>query len=389
MQKRGSNQVAVRDYNERLVLQTIRMRGALPKAQIARATGLTAQTISAIVSGLESDGLLTRGEAQRGKVGQPSIPFRLNPLGGLSIGLHIGRRSAEMVLADLEGVVVAELQVIYRYPDPEEILAFAKRGLRSFAARKIYKQSRLIGVGVCKPTGLADWQAKLGAPDAVVQSWQDIDHFQVRLDAVLGVSAVYCNDATAACAAELVFGRSATTPNHLYFFVGSFVGGGLVMNGNLRQGATGNAGAVASMPLLGSDAQLVDQASLISLESSLVAQGEEQTILWKSADAWLEHKPLVDQWIQRAAMPLAQSALAAHALLELDAVVIDGAMPVWVRESLIDQVNQAMGQMSKEGLTDLPVLPGTVGARARVMGGAALPVLASFAPHSNALLKRA
>ena len=389
MQKRGSNQVAVRDYNERLVLQTIRMRGALPKAQIARATGLTAQTISAIVSGLESDGLLTRGEAQRGKVGQPSIPFRLNPLGGLSIGLHIGRRSAEMVLADLEGVVVAELQVIYRYPDPEEILAFAKRGLRSFAARKIYKQSRLIGVGVCKPTGLADWQAKLGAPDAVVQSWQDIDHFQVRLDAVLGVSAVYCNDATAACAAELVFGRSATTPNHLYFFVGSFVGGGLVMNGNLRQGATGNAGAVASMPLLGSDAQLVDQASLISLESSLVAQGEEQTILWKSADAWLEHKPLVDQWIQRAAMPLAQSALAAHALLELDAVVIDGAMPGWVRESLIDQVNQAMGQMSKEGLTDLPVLPGTVGARARVMGGAALPVLASFAPHSNALLKRA
>ena len=389
MQKRGSNQVAVRDYNERLVLQTIRMRGALPKAQIARATGLTAQTISAIVSGLESDGLLTRGEAQRGKVGQPSIPFRLNPLGGLSIGLHIGRRSAEMVLADLEGVVVAELQVIYRYPDPEEILAFAKRGLRSFAARKVYKQSRLIGVGVCKPTGLADWQAKLGAPDAVVQSWQDIDHFQVRLDAVLGVSAVYCNDATAACAAELVFGRSATTPNHLYFFVGSFVGGGLVMNGNLRQGATGNAGAVASMPLLGSDAQLVDQASLISLESSLVAQGEEQTILWKSADAWLEHKPLVDQWIQRAAMPLAQSALAAHALLELDAVVIDGAMPGWVRESLIDQVNQAMGQMSKEGLTDLPVLPGTVGARARVMGGAALPVLASFAPHSNALLKRA
>jgi len=389
MQKRGSNQVAVRDYNERLVLQTIRMRGALPKAQIARATGLTAQTISAIVSGLESDGLLTRGEAQRGKVGQPSIPFRLNPLGGLSIGLHIGRRSAEMVLADLEGVVVAELQVIYRYPDPEEILAFAKRGLRSFAARKIYKQSRLIGVGVCKPTGLADWQAKLGAPDAVVQSWQDIDHFQVRLDAVLGVSAVYCNDATAACAAELVFGRSATTPNHLYFFVGSFVGGGLVINGNLRQWATGNAGAVASMPLLGTNAQLVDQASLISLESSLVAQGEEQTILWKSADAWLEHKSLVDQWIQRAAMPLAQSALAAHALLELDAVVIDGAMPGWVRESLIDQVNQAMGQMSKEGLTDLPVLPGTVGARARVMGGAALPVLASFAPHSNALLKRA
>lgn len=390
MQKRGSNQIAVRDYNERLVIQTIRMRGALPKAQIARATGLTAQTISTIVSQLEDDGLLVRGEAQRGRVGQPSVPFRLNPLGGVSIGLHIGRRSAQMVLADLEGTVIGELQTVYRYPDPTEILSFAKQGLRSFSARKAFKSSRLVGVGVCKPTGLADWQAKLGAPDAVVESWQDMDSFQAQLDEVLRVPAVYCNDATAACAAELVFGGSAVHPNHLYYFVGSFIGGGLVLNGNLRQGATGNAGALASMPLLGTDReQLVDRASLISLETRLIETHQEPTALWKSSDAWLENREIVDEWLEKAALPLAQAAVAAHAILELDAVIIDGAFPTWVRAALVKKVQTAVVSLNLEGLTETQILEGSLGATARVMGGAALPVLASFAPSSNALLKRA
>ena len=70
--KRGSNLVGVREYNERLILQTVRMQGAIPKAQIARLTGLTAQTVSTIVSEFEAEGLLRRLKPQKGKVGQPS-----------------------------------------------------------------------------------------------------------------------------------------------------------------------------------------------------------------------------------------------------------------------------------------------------------------------------
>src|SRR5215475_6756558 len=74
----GANQIRVRAYNERLVLSLVRRHGALSKAEIARRTGLSAQTVSVIMRALEKDGLLERGEPIRGRVGQPSIPMRLN-----------------------------------------------------------------------------------------------------------------------------------------------------------------------------------------------------------------------------------------------------------------------------------------------------------------------
>src|SRR5258707_14934391 len=68
---RGSTQTGVRLYNERLLLSLIRRHGSLPKAEIARLTGLSAQTVSVIIRQLEADGLLVREKPQRGKVGQP------------------------------------------------------------------------------------------------------------------------------------------------------------------------------------------------------------------------------------------------------------------------------------------------------------------------------
>ena len=84
----GTSQTGVRLYNERLVLSLIRAHGSLPKAEIARLTRLSAQTVSVIVRQLEADGLLIRGPALKGKVGQPLQPFLLNPDGAFSLGLE-------------------------------------------------------------------------------------------------------------------------------------------------------------------------------------------------------------------------------------------------------------------------------------------------------------
>ncbi|HET7714638.1 MAG TPA: winged helix-turn-helix domain-containing protein, partial [Bauldia sp.] len=92
--QRGTNQSGVRLYNERLVLSLIRRHESLPKAEIARLTGLSPQTITIIMRALEADGLVVKRNRQRGKVGQPSVPFALNPDGALSLGVKVGRRSA-------------------------------------------------------------------------------------------------------------------------------------------------------------------------------------------------------------------------------------------------------------------------------------------------------
>src|SRR5690242_6327552 len=83
----GANQIRVRAYNERLVLSLVRPYGALSKADIARRSGLSAQNVSVIMRALEKEGLLSRGEPIRGRVGQPSIPMRLNPDAVYSFGV--------------------------------------------------------------------------------------------------------------------------------------------------------------------------------------------------------------------------------------------------------------------------------------------------------------
>jgi hypothetical protein len=54
---------------------------------------------------LEADGLVLEQTPQRGKIGQPSVPFSLNPSGAYALGLKVGRRSNDLVLMDFTGVV--------------------------------------------------------------------------------------------------------------------------------------------------------------------------------------------------------------------------------------------------------------------------------------------
>jgi predicted ArsR family transcriptional regulator len=82
---RGSNQSGMRDHNERLVLTLIRKRGALAKSDIARITGLSAQTVSVIMRQLERDGLLKKEKPLRGGVGKPSVPMALNRRGSIRL----------------------------------------------------------------------------------------------------------------------------------------------------------------------------------------------------------------------------------------------------------------------------------------------------------------
>jgi len=88
----------VRLYNERLILFAHRRHRGLAKVEIARLTGLSTQTTTVIINRLEADGLLTAGEPQRGRIGQPATPYSLNGDGAFGIGLMIGRRSCDLVL---------------------------------------------------------------------------------------------------------------------------------------------------------------------------------------------------------------------------------------------------------------------------------------------------
>lgn len=245
----GANQLRVRAYNERLVLSLVRRNAGLSKADIARLSGLSAQTVSVIMRALEKDGLLMRGTPVRGKVGKPKVPMALNPDGVYSFGLKIGRRSAELILMDFVGSVRATKREAYKYPTPDGIRRFVRESVDDIISGLSRNQiDRIAGVGIAAPFELWNWVDEVGAPVEDMNAWREVDLVET-IGAIVPFPVFQQNDATAACGAELVFGLGPNYSDFAYFFIGSFIGGGVVLNQALYAGRTGNAGAFGSMPV--------------------------------------------------------------------------------------------------------------------------------------------
>lgn len=386
---RGSNQASLRAHNERAVLSLIRRHGALAKSEIARLSGLSPQTASVIMRQLERDGLVLPGEPRRGRVGQPSVPMRLDPDGAFSLGLKLGRRTSEMVLMDFVGRVRESRAILYRYPRRDDILRFvadAARDLRQTLPGRL--RARIAGLGVGLPFEIWSWVEANGAPAAELEAWQDLD-VAAEIAALTGESVFIANDVTAACGAEQAFGRQPSS-DYVYFFVGAFVGGGIVIDGSLVAGRLGNAGALGSMPVTGPDGygrvQLIHAASIHVLERMVEAEGREGVDLWRRDADWSDLGPSLDRWIAVAAQGLAEAITAATAVYDFEQAVIDGSFPPAVRVRLVEAVAAAMAGLERRGLSPVGVREGTIGRSAREVGSASLPFFAKFLLDHRVLL---
>jgi len=388
---RGSNQSGMRASNERLVLSLVRRHGGLAKTEIARMTGLSAQTVSVIMRSLEADRLLVRGAPVRGRVGQPSVPLSLNPDGAYFFGLKIGRRSADLVLVDFLGRIRAKRHLHYAYPVPSQTIEFAKAATEEMAAELGSSAELISGAGIAMPFELWNWADEVGAPVHEMDAWQEFD---VR-EAVASFSRwpVYLqNDASAACAAELVFGDHSDLRDFVYFYIGTFVGGGIVLNGTLYSGRTGNAGALGSMPVPARgqiSEQLIDQASLVVLERTLRARGIDPSVLSDIDGDWSEIADEVERWMDVAARGLAYAIVAAASVIDFQAALIDGSVPASIRRRLVDKVGEEMEQIDLQGVVAPHLEAGTIGPISRALGAASLPLFDSYLIDQYALVRAA
>jgi predicted NBD/HSP70 family sugar kinase len=390
LHSRGTTQSGVRLYNERLVLSLIRAHENISKAEIARLTGLSAQTVSVIVRELEHDRLVLKGRSIKGKVGQPSQPFSLNPDGAFSIGLKIGRRSGELLLLGLDGKVKSAVRQPYHFPSPDAFMDFAQNGLRELTGGLSAKlRNRIAGLGVAAPGELWKWQEEAGAPAEVMAKWKSFDHTK-ELQSICPWPVLPCNDASAACAAELFFGNGHRYRSYVYIYVGYFIGGGVVINDSLHLGPTGNAGAIGSMPVPGPDGrpeQLIRSASLYLLEAELHRSGKDPSVLWYSGNDWSAIDDYVDRWVAKAARGIAIAATSSAATIETNAFVIDGAMPDGVRAKLVAAVRLELDYINRDGISPFSIEEGRVGFDARALGAASLPLFANFMTNRDVLFK--
>ena len=178
-----------------------------------------------------------------------------------------------------------------------------------------------------------------------------------------------------------MFGQGQNFQSYLYLFIGFFIGGGVVLNGSLLPGTTGNAGAIGSFPVRRSSGraeQLIDVASAAMLEARIRAAGLDPTPLWDEADGWARFPQHVDEWIAAIAPYLAEACLGACSVIDFPAVIIDGGFPDSVRGRIVEATQAHLAEMNLKGIAPPAILQGTVGNQARAIGGACLPFFDKF-----------
>ena len=386
----GHHPGGVRAYHERLVLAAIRQAGALSKAEIARTTRLSGQTATVIVNSLLEEGYLTRQPRLRRRVGRPVTPFALNPEGAFSLGLKIGRRSLEALLVDLAGQVVARRSLTYAEPLPQPTLARARATAGELLAGLApAERRRVVGFGVAMPWMLHEWSDVLGLERQAIAAWQEIDTAG-ELESATGLPVSLYNDATAACAAEIIAGSGIDRGSALYVFLGTLVGGGVVFHGRLHRGAQGNAGALGSMPIpaTGGPRQLLHRASLIDLERTLAAAGLPAPAGLGPAPAAAAESAF-EAWRQRATPALTNCLVAAMSVIDFERVVIDGLLPPAWRARMVAGVAAGLDRLDRTGLSPVDIAAGSIGPEARVLGAALWPLIERFSPDADLLVKTA
>ena len=150
----GSNIEQTRSYNRRVVLEAVRLGGAISRAEIARATYLSPQTVSNIARELENLGLLRDHGRRPSKRGQPPKDLTINPEGGYTVGLQLDREQLIGVLVNLTGNLLERRDFVVEDPAPEKALPLMAAAVAEIIDGAKLDRDRIFGVGLVMPRAL-------------------------------------------------------------------------------------------------------------------------------------------------------------------------------------------------------------------------------------------
>ncbi|MFE0754048.1 ROK family protein [Inquilinus sp. NPDC058860] len=386
---KGTNQDLGRPYNRRIVLEAVRLHGPISRAEIARLVALSPQTITNIIREFEEIGLLTaRRETPKGP-GQPAIELAIDPDGGFAVGLQLMRDRLRGLLLDLTGAVRGRIQTDLPAATPDTALpAMAAMVQRLRAAAP----GRVLGVGLAMP-GPFDVEAMSFVGPTTLAGWAGVKVAE-RLRQVTGLPAFVGGDAPAAALSEAMFGLGRSLRDVFYIHFGFGLGGGLVVDGQVHQGAWGNAGEFGHMPIVpggracscGNEGCLETYVSVHALRTALAEAG----VALDPADPGAADHPAVAAWIEAAVPPLRRAICTIENLLDPAGVVLGGEMPEPILHRLAGRLEPLLPSVSRRSDRTHPRLAlSAIGADNALVGAAVLAISGLLSPRSGLLFAEA
>jgi N-acetylglucosamine repressor len=380
----------IRNINRQIVLNYVREREPISRAEIARETALQRSTVSAIVDELQSDGLIEEVGEGQSTGGRPPTLLRLRSAGAIAIGVSVTPTMTVVATSDLAGRVLKQ----HDFPTDADYQKTFDRIVDGIKDILKHSSGLIEGIGVSLP-GLID--PSTGTAIYVPYfKWRDVPVAQ-QISSAVGVPVTIDNDANAVALAELWFGRPEVSDARDFILVlaAEGIGTGIVFDGQVYRGERGAAGEFGHM-IIGTHAPVPcscgnrDCWEAFSSERATVAR----YLNWTGKDAEsVSFSQIVDQ--ARAGEAEAERALVDMALclgigisnlvvgFSPEAVVVGGEITrAW---GLVERALQQTSEHSvRRGLPSARILPSTLGDSPTVMGALSLILAGKFAASAFA-----
>src|SRR3954453_6684413 len=236
----------LRTLNQGALMQRLRDEGQLSRAQLARDTGLSKPTVSQALAELEAAGVVRAVGPAAPSRGRTALLYEPDPTAGYVVGIDIGRAWIRIAVADLTGTILARSDSPNRARTAAAVVRTVAREARTTVKQAGIGWRRVVHTVVGSP-GVFDpatgrlWHAP-NLPD-----WSK-PGLANELRAALSPSTAIDNDANLAAVGERDFGRGQEARTFVYLELGTGLGVGIVMDGELDRGARGAAGEVGYIP---------------------------------------------------------------------------------------------------------------------------------------------
>jgi predicted NBD/HSP70 family sugar kinase len=343
----------LRRLSEQAVLETIMRDGPISRAEIARRTGLSKPTVSSVVARLVSDRLVSEIGRRTGNPGRAAVLYEVDPGARLVVGIDLGGTKVRAAVADLQGEFLAEIREPTDRYGGKRLLTQVATLARRVIATADADRTRLSAIGLATPgvTDPATGRIRL-APNL---PWLHRIDLRSGLATELGVPVVLDNDVNLAAVGERWHGLARGVSTFAFIAVGTGVGMGLVLDGELFTGARGAAGEIAYLPLSADPfdpahrarGAFEDETSGSTIAAAARAHAEWRGAVPTSAEEVFSRAAEGDQAaaeiIAHEARALAMGIAAVCAVIDPELIVLGGG--IGSNPHLLGTVRDALGRL--------------------------------------------
>jgi glucokinase len=263
----------LRHANAQAILHLLRKTGPCSRADLVRASGLSAPTVTNVVKDLRAENLIEPLGEGESNGGRPPDMIRFKAERGCILAVEITAQSLHFLLTDLDGRELAwqDVPLANQSTAPSAVCGYIVETMRALLRKQRMSREQLLVLVVGVPA-ITNVKAGIVLSISTMEEWRSVP-LRTMLSRFVDCPVIVENDMNLAAQGELYRGAARGERNFIFVSIGANVGAGIVLGGNIHHGSQWSAGEIAYLRLPSTSRRQPTIHEFGKLESELTVSG--------------------------------------------------------------------------------------------------------------------